>query len=400
MVAGMFGMFFLGALYLERVLGYDPLQIGLGFLPVGVGIGALSLGASARVNARFGERNVLIGALGLIAVGLACCSPARPSTRTTSSTSSPSTVLMGVGAGLGFPAMMTLAMSDATKDDSGVASGLVNTTQQVGGALGLAVLATLATSHTNGLLAEGEVAVEAMTSGYRLAFGVAAGLVTVAVVLAVTVLRQRTPEPGRGAGAGPGRCEVSWRAGWGHVDRLLNVAARANSPALSRDGRAVRGQRAAARQGGRGVAGRRATVGRGTTRRSRQAAASALDGPLGYTEQLGIPELRDAIAGHYDQRYALDVDPMDVVATTGSSGGFLLAFLAAFDAGDRVALARPGYPAYRNILTALGCEVVELPCGADTRLPAHRRHAGERRPARRPHRRRPGEPDRHRAAGR
>jgi sugar phosphate permease len=86
--------------------------------------------------------------------------------------------------------MMTLAMSDATKDDSGVASGLVNTTQQVGGALGLAVLATVATSHTKGLLAEGTPQIEAMTSGYRIAFGIAAGLVAVAAVLAVTVLRQ------------------------------------------------------------------------------------------------------------------------------------------------------------------------------------------------------------------
>lgn len=97
-------------------------------------------------------------------------------------------------------------------------------------------------------------------------------------------------------------------------------------------------------------------------------AAEALQGQLGYTEQLGIPELRAAIAHHYDQRYALDVEASDVVATTGSSGGFLLAFLAAFDAGDRVALARPGYPAYRNILKALGCEVVELPCDASTRF--------------------------------
>jgi len=83
---------------------------------------------------------------------------------------------------------------------------------------------------------------------------------------------------------------------------------------------------------------------------------------LGYTEQLGIPELRAAIAGHYDRWYGLVVEPDDVVVTTGSSGGFLLAFLSAFDAGDRVALTRPGYPAYRNILSALGCEVVELPC--------------------------------------
>jgi aspartate/methionine/tyrosine aminotransferase len=85
---------------------------------------------------------------------------------------------------------------------------------------------------------------------------------------------------------------------------------------------------------------------------------------LGYTEQLGIPELRAAVAEHYE----LDVEPEDVVITTGSSGGFLLAFLAAFDVGDRVAVARPGYPAYRNILSALGAEVVDLPCGEATRF--------------------------------
>jgi aspartate/methionine/tyrosine aminotransferase len=97
------------------------------------------------------------------------------------------------------------------------------------------------------------------------------------------------------------------------------------------------------------------------------AAAAALSGDvLGYTVALGIPELRSAIAGHYARRYGLDVPPEQVVVTTGSSGGFLLAFLSAFDAGDRVALARPGYPCYRNILTALGCEVVELPCGPET----------------------------------
>lgn len=101
----------------------------------------------------------------------------------------------------------------------------------------------------------------------------------------------------------------------------------------------------------------------------RAAAAAALStNQLGYTVALGIPELRSAIAGSYADRYGLSVDPDDVVVTTGSSGGFLLAFLACFDAGDRVAIASPGYPCYRNILTALGCEVVEIPCGPDTRF--------------------------------
>jgi aspartate/methionine/tyrosine aminotransferase len=100
----------------------------------------------------------------------------------------------------------------------------------------------------------------------------------------------------------------------------------------------------------------------------RAAATAALkEQVLGYTVALGIPELRAAISGHYARTYDLEVPAEQVVVTTGSSGGFLLAFLAAFDAGDRVAMARPGYPCYRNILSALGCEVVELPCGPDTR---------------------------------
>lgn len=101
--------------------------------------------------------------------------------------------------------------------------------------------------------------------------------------------------------------------------------------------------------------------------RERAAALLTAGAPLGYTPALGLPGLRRALAGHYRRWYDLDVDPERVAVATGSSGAFVLAFLAAFDPGDRVALARPGYPAYRNILRALGCEVVELPCGADER---------------------------------
>jgi aspartate/methionine/tyrosine aminotransferase len=100
----------------------------------------------------------------------------------------------------------------------------------------------------------------------------------------------------------------------------------------------------------------------------RAAAAAALQAnQLGYTVALGIPELREVIAQSYSDKYALAVGPDDVVITTGSSGGFLLSFLACFDAGDRVAVTSPGYPCYRNILSALGCDVVDLPCGPDTR---------------------------------
>jgi aspartate/methionine/tyrosine aminotransferase len=99
------------------------------------------------------------------------------------------------------------------------------------------------------------------------------------------------------------------------------------------------------------------------------AARRALDEELlGYTVATGIPELREAICGHHARVHGLDVSPAEVVVTTGSSGGFLLAFLAAFEAGDRVAIGRPGYPCYRNVLTALGCEVVELPTGPESRF--------------------------------
>jgi aspartate/methionine/tyrosine aminotransferase len=101
----------------------------------------------------------------------------------------------------------------------------------------------------------------------------------------------------------------------------------------------------------------------------RAAAADALENHnLGYTVALGIPELRDAIAASYSDRYGVLVGQENVVVTTGSTGGFLLAFLACFDVGDRVGVTSPGYPCYRNILSALGCEVVEIPCGPKTRF--------------------------------
>ena len=128
---------------------------------------------------------------------------------------------------------------------------------------------------------------------------------------------------------------------------------------------------AAARRSERGDALYNLAAGQPSTRAPAPviaAAHRALDERLlGYTETPGIASLRRAIADHYLRRYDLPVDPADVVVTTGSSGGFLLAFLSAFDVGSRVGLSRPGYPAYRNILHALGCEVVDLPCGPDTR---------------------------------
>ena len=188
MVAGMFGMFFLGTLYMQFVLHYDALRIGLAFLPVAVSIGALSVGFSARLNARFGERTVLVFGLGLVFVGLLLFVRA-PVDGTYLEHLLPVMLPLGIGVGLSFPALMTLAMSGATPDDAGLASGLVNTTAQVGGALGLAILATTSTSRTSRLLAEGVPTPEALTSGFHLAFGISAGLVALALVVAVTVVR-------------------------------------------------------------------------------------------------------------------------------------------------------------------------------------------------------------------
>jgi EmrB/QacA subfamily drug resistance transporter len=188
MVGAMFGMFFLGSLYMQRVLGYGALEIGLAFLPVALAIGVLSLGFSARLNMRYGARATLIPGLVLIAGGLALFSRA-PVDASYVTDLLPSMLLLGIGAGLSFPSLMTLAMSGATQEDSGLASGLVNTTQQGGGALGLAVLATLATTHSETLLESGDSAISALTGGYQLAFIVAAGLAVAAITVAVTVLR-------------------------------------------------------------------------------------------------------------------------------------------------------------------------------------------------------------------
>jgi predicted MFS family arabinose efflux permease len=191
MVAGMFGMFFMGSLYLQRVLGYDAMQIGLAFLPIAVGIGFLSVDFSARMALRFGARTVLISGLTLVLAGLVLFSRA-PADATYLAHVFPVMVLIGIGAGLSFPALMTLAMADATPSDAGLASGLVSTSAQVGGALGLAVLATLASGQTERLHGNGVSMTAALTGGYQLAFGISAGLVAIALALAVVVLRPRT----------------------------------------------------------------------------------------------------------------------------------------------------------------------------------------------------------------
>jgi len=187
-VAGMFGMFFLGALYLQRVLGYGALEVGLAFLPVTLIIGTLSLGFSERLNMRFGARATLLPGLVFIAAGLMLFSRV-PVDADYLVNILPVMVLLGAGAGLSFPSLMTLAMSGATPSDSGLASGLVNTTLQVGGALGLSVLASLSTSRADSLIEEGTSTASALTDGYQLAFLIGAGLVVAAIAVALTVLQ-------------------------------------------------------------------------------------------------------------------------------------------------------------------------------------------------------------------
>ena len=193
MVAGLFGFFFMNSLYMQRVLGLNPLQIGFAFLPVAVTIGLFSVGLSARLTTRFGARRVVLPALVLVAAGLALY-VRLPVRSNYLADLLPGMVLLGVGAGLVFPALATLAMSSATESDSGLASGLLNTTAQVGGALGLAVLATLAASQTQSLLALGESGPDALTGGFRMVFGLSAALLAAALVIAAIVLRQQPDE--------------------------------------------------------------------------------------------------------------------------------------------------------------------------------------------------------------
>ena len=147
LVVGMFGLFFLGALYLQRILGYSPLQVGLAFLPSTVVMGIVSLRVAGPLIMRFGPQRVLVPGLLLTIAGLLLFART-PVDGNFVVDILPATILIGLGAGLSTPALMTLAMSGATPKDAGLASGLVNTTVQVGGAIGLAVLATLASERT------------------------------------------------------------------------------------------------------------------------------------------------------------------------------------------------------------------------------------------------------------
>ncbi|MER5911169.1 MFS transporter [Streptomyces sp. NPDC001982] len=191
MIGTMYGFQFIGALYLQRVLGYGELATGTAFLPAPVAIGVLMLGLSARTIGRFGPYRVLLAGLVLIVAGMALLSRA-PADGSYVTDVLPPLLLLATGFAAAMPALTGLAMTGAREEDAGLASGLFNTTQVVGGSLGLAVLTTLAASRTGGLLDGGAELIPATAEGYRLAFRVATGLAVGALALAAVVLR-----PGR-----------------------------------------------------------------------------------------------------------------------------------------------------------------------------------------------------------
>ncbi|MCW8377450.1 MFS transporter [Streptomyces justiciae] len=191
MIATMYGFQFIGALYLQRVLGYGELLTGTAFLPAPIAIGLLMLGLSARTIGRFGAYRVLLAGLTLIVAGMALLGRA-PADGSYVTDVLPPLLLLSTGFAAAMPALTGLAMSGAREEDAGLASGLFNTTQVVGGSLGLAVLSVLAASRTEGLLDAGRTTlVTATAEGYQLAFRVGTGVAVAALALAAAVLRPR-----------------------------------------------------------------------------------------------------------------------------------------------------------------------------------------------------------------
>jgi EmrB/QacA subfamily drug resistance transporter len=200
----MFAWFFLSALYLQLVLGYSPLQVGLAFLPANLIMGAFSLGLSAKLVMRFGIKIPLAAGLVLAAAGLVLFARA-PVGGHFAVDVLPSMILLGFGAGIAFNPVLLAAMGDVEPSESGLASGIVNTSFMMGGALGLAVLASVAASRTSHLLASGQSQVSALDAGYHTAFLIGGGFAVLAATLGAVLLRTSATSPaGDHASAVPG----------------------------------------------------------------------------------------------------------------------------------------------------------------------------------------------------
>jgi EmrB/QacA subfamily drug resistance transporter len=198
--AAMFAWFFLSALYLQLVLGYSPLEVGLAFLPATLIMAALSLGLSARIVMRFGVKVPLTAGMVLVALGLLLFARA-PVDGSFAVDVLPSMILLGFGVGVAFNPVLLAAMSDVKPEEAGLASGVVNTSFMMGGALGLAILASVAASRTDTLLASGDGELAALNGGYHVAFLVGAIFAAAAAVLAATLLRPVAAAEGEGEGA-------------------------------------------------------------------------------------------------------------------------------------------------------------------------------------------------------
>jgi EmrB/QacA subfamily drug resistance transporter len=190
----MFAWFFLSALYLQLVLGYSPLQVGLAFLPANLIMGAFSLGISAKLVMRFGIKLPLAAGLLLAAAGLALFARA-PVGGHFAADVLPSMILLGFGAGMAFNPVLLAAMGDVEQSDSGLASGIVNTSFMMGGALGLAILASIAASRTSHLLASGHGRIAALDAGYHTAFLIGAMFAVLAAILGALLLQARSMMP-------------------------------------------------------------------------------------------------------------------------------------------------------------------------------------------------------------
>jgi MFS family permease len=193
-IAAAFGFQVIINLYMQRVHGYGAARSGLGLLPTAVVIGTVSLGFSARLTARFGARVVLLAGLTLIVAALAIVTGV-PAGGGYAEHLLPALLVFGAGGGLTLPALATLGMSAATAEDAGLVSGLFNTSQQAGAAVGVALLSTLAAARTSHLLRAGQSSAAALNGGYHLAFAVGAGLAGAALVLALTMLTSHVPPP-------------------------------------------------------------------------------------------------------------------------------------------------------------------------------------------------------------
>jgi EmrB/QacA subfamily drug resistance transporter len=202
--AGMFAWFFLSALYLQIVLGYSPLRVGLAFLPTNLIMAAFSLGLSAKLVMRLGIRLPLAVGLSLAAIGLVLFARA-PVDGTYVVDVLPSMILLAFGAGMSFNPLLLAAMNDVSPSESGLASGVVNTAFMMGGALGLAVLASLAARHTHDLRASGDGALVALNGGYHVAFLVGAVFTLAAAAIGATVLRAELQAPAEDGDEAMGR---------------------------------------------------------------------------------------------------------------------------------------------------------------------------------------------------